>query len=345
MKMFKLLTLALILASALISFNPSTVQACTRVLWKPDIAVVSARTMDLYRSDNPSMELYPRGIVRNGNAGDNSMKWESKYGSVAVAGNDYANNIKATTDGLNEKGLAVHLLYLHDAEYEQRDNRPGVANMLWAQYFLDNFSTVNEVVKSLDKFQVVSVKILNREWPLHMAIEDSTGDSAIIEYVKGKMVVHHGPQYQVMTNEPAYDIQLENLKKYKLFGGKLPMPGDVDPLSRFVRAASYLKTLPQPNNDIQAISYILGVIRTASVPYGAEDTSGNESSDTWVTRWVTVADLTNGVYYFSGTSSPNIFWVEFKNVDISKGAPVMMLDPHNLNLSGDVSKAFYPYAN
>ncbi|MFK5073457.1 linear amide C-N hydrolase, partial [Klebsiella pneumoniae] len=85
-----------------------------------------------------------------------------------------------------------------------------------------------------------------QEWGLHVAIEDTTGDSAVFEFVKGKLVVHHGKEYTVMTNEPPLAEQLVNVKRYKLFGGKEAMPGDIDPSSRFVRAASYLKTLPQP---------------------------------------------------------------------------------------------------
>ena len=36
-------------------------------------------------------------------------------------------------------------------------------------------------------------------------MQDRSGDSAIIEYVKGKLVVHQGPEFRVMTNDPDYD--------------------------------------------------------------------------------------------------------------------------------------------
>ena len=41
-----------------------------------------------------------------------------------------------------------------------------------------------------------------------MSLSDSTGDSAIFEYVNGKLIIHHGKQYKVMTNSPTYDQQL-----------------------------------------------------------------------------------------------------------------------------------------
>jgi len=291
--------------------------------------------MDLYMSDEPTLVVYPRGIVRSGETTENPLKWKAKYGSVVTT----VFHTNGVSDGMNEKGLAAHLLYLHVAEYEKRDvTRPGVTYALWAQYVLDNFDTVDEAVKQLSKYQVVSTKVKGKEWPLHLTIEDNSGDSAIIEFINGKMLVHHGKEFTVMTNEPAYSIQLENLKKYKLFGGNLPMPGDVDSLSRFVRGASYLKTLPKPNDYLDAIAGTLSVIRTTMVPFGAIDTSVGESADTWVTRWVTLADLTNKLYYFNSTSQPNIIWVDFKNINFNEGKPILKLDPSDVSLSGEISK-------
>ena len=146
---------------------------------------------------------------------------------------------------------------------------PAVSNLQWAQYVLDNYATVAEALDGLKIVQIVSNKAAGREWPLHLAIEDATGDSAVLEYVGGKLVIHHGKQVTVMTNEPTLDEQLANLKRYKLFGGNLPMPGDVDPASRFVRATSYLKTLPKPANTYEAVSQLAGVARNVAVPFGA----------------------------------------------------------------------------
>jgi len=145
-----------------------------------------------------------------------------------------------------------------------------------------------------------------------------------------------------MTNEPAYDLQLANLKRYKLFGGDLAMPGDVDPLSRFVRASSYLKTLPKPKSYVEAIAGINSVIKTTMVPFGAEDTSGNETADSWATRWITLSDLTNKIYYFSSTQAPNIVWIDFKNIKFTQGSPVLSIDPTGIDLIGEVSGKLKP---
>ncbi len=313
--------------------------ACTTLFWNDNSqAKVVARTVDLFTPDLPTLIVYPRGIERQGEAGSNSLKWKSQYGSVVVS----EFQTSAVSDGINEHGLAAHLLYLTGSSYEQRDEKiPALSNTLWAQYILDNYKTVDEVIKATDSFQITETIVYNKKWPLHLSVQDSSGDAAVIEFIDGKKIIYHGPQYTVMTNEPAYKIQLENLKRYKSFGGKLSLPGDSDPLSRFVRVATYLKTLPSPKDLRDALAGILSVIRTAMVPFGAVDTSGNETEDAWATRWVSVADLTNKTYYFNSTTTPNIIWLELNKLDFSAGKPVLSIDPNNMSLVGDVKNLMH----
>lgn len=319
---------------------PFAANTCTVAFWNNNMkAKTVARSMDLYTSDMPSIVVYPQGIERKGMAGEGALQWTSKYGSVAVT----AFNTDAVTDGINEFGLNAHLLYLDSSTYEKAgDDRPTLSNAQWAQYMLDNFKTVKEAIASLNQYRIVPTQVHGREWPIHLSLEDPSGDSAIIEFIDGKAVIHHGPQYTVMTNEPAYDIQLENLKNYKLFGGTLAMPGDTDPLSRFVRASSYLKTLPAPKSYVEAIAGIASVIRTTMVPFGAENTSEAQTVDSWATRWITLSDLTNKIYYFSYTQAPNIVWVDFKNLNFTKGSPILNVDPTRIDLIGEISSQLKP---
>jgi penicillin V acylase-like amidase (Ntn superfamily) len=308
--------------------------SCTTVFWNNnDQAKVVARTVDLFIPDMPTLLVYPRGIDRQGEAGSNSLKWKSKYGSVVIT--EFKSS--AASDGINEYGLSAHLLYLTGSTYEQRDDKkPALSNTLWAQYILDNYKTVDEAVKAIDEFQIIATVLHDKKWPLHLSIQDPSGDAAVIEFIEGKKIIYQGPQYTVMTNEPAYKIQLENLKKYKSFGGTLSLPGDSDPLSRFVRVATYLKTLPSPKDVRDAVAGVLSVIRTAMVPFGAVDTSGSETEDAWATRWVSVADLTHKTFYFNSTNTPNIIWLDLNKLDFQEGKPVLSIDPNTINLVGDI---------
>jgi len=129
----------------------------------------------------------PTRMERTGNVGPASMEWTAEYGSVIASAYDIA-----TTDGMNEAGLATNVLWLTESDYPEWDgDTPGLAVSLWAQYLLDNFATVAEAVENHRKedFVVVSDEIPDegRFATLHLSISDATGDSAILEYVDGEL--------------------------------------------------------------------------------------------------------------------------------------------------------------
>ena len=318
----------------------TNVYSCTTVFANDKGSTkVVARTMDLFTQDLPQLTISPRGISRDGGTGEKTLHWQSKYGSVTV--NEFRTN--AVSDGINEQGLAVHLLYLTDTIYPIPDPKKStISNVMWGQYLLDNSRNVAEALKAEEQLHLIATVIHGQTWPIHLAMDDASGDSAIIEYQKGQRHVYHGAQYNVMTNEPPFKEQLANVKRYKMFGGQLPLPGDSDPLSRFVRVSTYLKTMPKADNYLTVISELLSVIRTAMVPFGAEDTSGNKTVDAWPTRWVSIADLTHKIYYFNSTTTPNIIWLDLAKLNFAEGAPVLTIDPNDISLVGDVYKEHAP---
>lgn len=309
--------------------------ACSRILSNANgQATVVARTMDLDRPDHAQIAVFPRGMSRVSDTGDGKpLKWTSKYGSVGVVTGG-----KSTPDGMNEKGLVANTLYLTDTEYEPADDRPGLSNLIWAQYVLDNFSTVNEALEGLESVRIVSEALGGTDWPMHLSISDSEGDSAVIEYVDGKKVVHHGKEFTVMTNEPPLETQLENLKNYEAFGGTKSLPGDIDPESRFVRASAFLKTLPPADSVQQAIADAQALGRNVAVPRGAVDTSGSEAVDAWPTLWFTLADSTNKTYIFHSAASPNVYWVDLEEIDFDAADRQKTLDAYDTSLVGDITE-------
>ncbi len=83
------------------------------------------------------------------------------------------------------------------------------------QYVLDNYATTAEAVEALRKEEFRIVPLRRPRVSRHgaLSISDASGDSAIFEYLDGKLVIHHGKEYQVMTNAPPFDQQLA-LNKY-----------------------------------------------------------------------------------------------------------------------------------
>ena len=102
-------TLVLCTMTALGSLLMSqSVLACTRILYVGEKDMVATgRNMDWKEDMKSDLWIFPRGIARNGLAGPDSINWESRYGSVITSG--YG---AGSTDGMNEKGLAVGLTFV-----------------------------------------------------------------------------------------------------------------------------------------------------------------------------------------------------------------------------------------
>jgi penicillin V acylase-like amidase (Ntn superfamily) len=315
----------------------STALPCTRVLWmSPDGQVFVGRTQDWTERVDSTFRVYPRGIERTGAVSKNPHKWTPKFGSVALAAYD-----SGTEEGVNEKGLSVHVLYLAKvADFGPRDpNREAIGIMQWAQYYLDNFATVAEAVEANRKFPFqIEPLILPNGFPteMHISLSDKSGDSAVVEYVGGKATIYHDKRFNVMTNEPTYDQQIENLKQYRTFGGDKPLPGERTPTDRFVRAAYYVNGLPKPTSQGEGAAYMFSVIRNVSVPFGSPDP---EKPNVSSTIFRTVQDLTGGRYYFESTYAPNVVWVDMNKIDFTQGQPELELkvEKEIFELNGNVT--------
>ena len=300
--------------------------------------------MDWPESTEPLIVAFPRGRRRDGGvaAGDtvveeNPLRWTSRYGSLVTT----VYGIGAI-DGINERGLGVHGLYLKSTDLGPRDpSKPGLHAGLWAQYLLDQAGTVAEALSLLDGFQLVMVGAHGHEATIHLAIEDATGDSAIVEYDHGRQVVHHGRQYALMTNDPSYSEQLELLSQqdFSQPSREMPLPGNVNAIDRFQRAAYYLALLPKPQTTRQAVAGVMAIMRNVSVPFGAP----YGEFGVYDTEYRTVSDLDHKIYYFELTTSPNVIWMNLDGLDLTEGAQPVAIDPYDDSLTGDVTSRFAPH--
>jgi len=314
---------------------------CTRVLWNDNgHTVLVGRNMDWLQDMGTNLWALPRGRRRRGLTEGDALEWTVEHGSVVATSHDMA-----TTDGVNERGLAAHVLWLAEADFgTPNEELPGVSMSLWAQLFLDQFATVAECVRFVREtpFQVRPVVDpgTGRTSTVHLALDDAGGDSAVIEYVAGEPHVYHDSGYAVMTNSPPFDEQLDHLRRYQGFGGEQALPGTTEAADRFVRASYYLQHLPSPPSRQQAVAELLSVMRNAAQPFGVPDPSRPNISST---IWRTVSDLNRLVYYFESSFSPNLIWIRLDGLRFGKGAPPTKLDLVNeADYVGEVSDRFVP---
>ncbi|MDD3038697.1 linear amide C-N hydrolase [Bacteroides sp.] len=318
----KLIGIALLLAAVSLS-SIQTIEACTRAVYiGPEQMVITGRTMDWKEDIMSNIYVFPRGMKRAGHNEGETVNWTSKYGSVIATGYDIG-----TCDGMNEKGLVASLLFLPESVYSlPGDTRPAMGISIWTQYVLDNFATVSEAVDELKKetFRIDAPRMPNNgpESTLHLAITDATGNTAILEYIDGKLNIHEGKEYQVMTNSPRYEDQLAINNYWKEIGGIQMLPGTNRSSDRFVRASFYIHAIPQTSDEKVAVPSVLSVMRNVSVPFGINTPDKPYISST---RWRTVSDQKNKVYYFESTLTPNLFWLDLKKIDFSTGTSVKKL--------------------
>lgn len=337
-KSFSIKSILISTVCACMLMIPPAANACSRALYVGDDGlVVTGRSQDWYEELQTDLWVFPRGMERNGEVGPKSIAWTSKYGSLSAS--LYG---MAVGEGVNEKGLGVYLLYLAESDYGNTTDRPRLSMGAWAQYILDNYATVAEAVKDLEKDNIQIIAPLapsGHASTVHVALSDPTGDSAILEYIKGKLVIHHGKEFKTMTNSPTYDEQLALNSYWKQIGGIVMLPGTNRAADRFARADYYINALPKTSDSREAVASVMSVIRNISVPRGFKDPSIPNISST---IWRSVFDHKNKVYYYEGTYTPSVFWVTLGKLNFKKGAPVMKLELEDGKriLSGDAADKF-----
>ncbi len=318
MNRFKCLAAAVL---ALLVF-PLSGDACTRAVYLgPGGMTVTGRTMDWREDLHTNLYVFPRGLERTGGKGDNVVRWTSRYGSIGAAGYDIG-----ICDGMNEMGLVANLLFLPESSYERpQDHRPVLGLSIWTQYVLDNFASVDEAVGELSKerFRIDAPDLPGGvKSRLHLAVSDASGDSAIFEYMDGKLTIYHSRAYQVLTNSPTFDRQLAVNAYWEQIGGLVMLPGTNRSSDRFVRASFYINAVEQTADPAVAVATVFSVMRTVSVPFGI---STPDKPYIASTRWRSIADQKQRVYYYEATLEPSIFWIDLSGLDLRPGTPVRKL--------------------
>jgi len=334
----------IIVAAAFCSLLAPTVQACTGIrLIAEDGTVVHARTMEFAIDIHSDVMMIPRGFARTGTTpdGKEGLKWKAKYASVGANGV----GLPVLFDGLNEKGLAAGTFYFPTSAgympYTAADAGKTIAQWEVGSWILENFANVEEVKAHIGNIVVPGVVFGG--WGFapeaHYIVHDAAGKSIVIEYVGGKLNIHDNP-LGVLTNSPAFDWHMTNLRNYVNFSmtnvppvqlgsikllpfgqgsGMLGMPGDFTPPSRFVRAVAFSQSvLPSKTGD-DAVLEAFHILNQFDIPKGAareheKDEHGNILAD--YTIWTAASDLKAKQYYFRTYENSQIRMVDLMKMKI-----------------------------
>lgn len=334
-------TMAVVVAIVLGIDIPSA-SACTGIRIKPkDGSVIVARTLEFADDIHSNIIVIPREKAFVGTApGDKAgLRWKTKYGIVGAN----AFGMPAIIDGLNEKGLVVGLFYFPGyAKYQQvkaKDLERALAPWELGVYLLGGCANVKEAVEAARGIRVGEVvqKDMGFVPPCHYFVNDASGQCAVLEYVDGELKVHDNP-LAVMSNSPAFDWHITNLRNYvnlsvtnvppvsvagiKLPGfgqgsGMLGLPGDFTPPSRFIRAVAFSQSALPVATAHEGVLQAFHILNQFDIPKGAARgvEHGKEVAD--YTLWTSASDLKNLRYFFHTFDNRRIKMIDLTKVDLN----------------------------
>ena len=100
-------------------------------------------------------------------------------------------------DGMNEQGLAIGMAAVEPGGMQPDPNKRTIDELAVMREILDHASSVDEALNFLERYNIDMVSNV----PLHYLVASAAGNSALVEFYKGKRVVfrNDGP-WQLATN-------------------------------------------------------------------------------------------------------------------------------------------------
>ncbi|MEY1640135.1 linear amide C-N hydrolase [Tenuifilum osseticum] len=223
---------------------------------------------------------------------EKAFSWVSKYGSITFnqAGKEFPYG------GINEKGLVIEQMWLQEAKYPSADNRYGLSELQWIQYHLDNSATVNEVIVS---DSLIRISYMATSY-IHFLVSDSSGNSATIEYIDGKMIVHQGSDlpYSVLSNciyqnSLSYKSSVERNDSIQYNDWTKNSSG------RFVKVTEFIDNY---NGTSNLVDYSFNILENVSQPN---------------TQWTIVYDISNLKIHYKSLLNSTIQIIDLKEIDFA----------------------------
>jgi penicillin V acylase-like amidase (Ntn superfamily) len=312
MKRFPLSRLAL--PALILAWIIPPADACTTFCLRKGSTAVFGKNYD-WHFDDGLVVVNKRGVAKTAAPPPDGppAQWTSRYGSVTFNqfGREFPNG------GLNEAGLALELMWLDETLYPAPDQRPALGALEWIQYQLDNYATVDQVVKNASRLRVTS------EGKIHFLACDKGGSCATVEFLDGKPAVHTGASLPApaLANH-TYDESLRFLKANRT-GQALAGQGS---LQRFARAASRAEAFGA-RGDGDPVGYAFATL---------DDVAQGD-----FTQWSIVYDLGAGRVHWRTRQNRAVRSVALSSFDLSCSAPVKVLDIQTG--AGDVARRFADY--
>lgn len=238
-------------------------------------------------------------------------------------------------DAVNEKGLCMAgLNFVGNAVYrKETEGKENVASFEFIPYILSKCESVKEARCLLENINITDTAFKEDLLPsqLHWIVADKE-ESVVVESIAKGVMVYPNP-VGVLTNNPPFEYQLENLRKYNHLHaeqgagatqekeysefsrgtGAVGLPGDYTSKSRFVRAAFLCRNSHCGDTEVEGVNQFFHVLSGVSVPEGCCVTEKGEYDKT---LYASCMSTQKGIYYYKAYESQGVYAVDMKKGNI-----------------------------
>ncbi len=242
---------------------------------------------------------------------------------------DAVNECGLGVAGLNFPGNAFYLL--HD---ESKEN---IAPFEFIPWVLSQCKTVDEAKELLNETNLADIDFSEKlkATPLHWLIADRY-KSIVVEPLKSGLKIHDNPT-GVLTNNPPFDMQMQNLnnymnlsayparntfsdkldlKEYSRGMGAMGLPGDLSSLSRFVKAVFTKTNSVSGESEEEAVSQFFHILYSVYQQRGCVRLGDKYE----ITQYSSCCNGDKGIYYYTTYENSSITAVDMnrENLDTTE---------------------------
>lgn len=266
----------------------------------------------------------------------NIEDFDRSYAIIGMA--NIIDNYPLYADGCNEHGLCMAGLNFPGicVYKEKEENKINIAPFEFIPYILARCRNVGEAKIILKKLNICNENFSENipAAPLHFMISDRN-ESIVVESTKDGLNVYEN-HVNVLTNNPDFTFHLYNLENYmnlsisnlsKGFGcglkaspygeglGAYGLPGDLSPMSRFIRAAFYTNNFVADKDEYSNVNQFFRVLDSVAMVKGAVLT---ESGKWDITTYSCCINADEGVYYYRTYDNCSINAISLFNCNIDE---------------------------
>lgn len=290
--------IAATIAVGLGSVAIDSAEACSRVTWPTEQGVFVSRTFDWIESSHAAIENFPAGTEYTRSLRPDAKVETAKYALAAVT--SYGVLIG---EAVNEKGLAGNVLFFDEMNISDVADSEAFGHARILHHLLAQYSQVDEAVKALKQVDMLTDNIpgMPTVMTVHYSLQDTSGNNAIIQWQDGELKIWEGPEHQVLTNSPEYQVHLANLEKLSSMWGptnqqtaqvNIGSNANIHSTDRFIHNNYFLRHLKEPSSITNGLMKLESAIYT--IAHDAPNREVGDQMAGYGSEWVLTQNLNTG---------------------------------------------------